>query len=77
MKESMQIVAVAMLLCLLGICSVGCQSGDIKVSPVIEGQKAPHAGYNIGPELYLETGNKVKVTGAVIWINGFDPNDLF
>lgn len=55
---------------------VGCQTGDIKVSPVIEGQRAPHAGYNIGPELYLETGNVVKVTGAVIYIKGFDPNDL-
>ena len=74
MKESMQIVVVVLLLCLLG---VGCQSGDIKVSPVIEGQKAPHAGYNVGPELYLETGDKVKVTGAVIWMKGLDPNDLF
>lgn len=55
---------------------LGCQRGDIKISPVIEGQTATHAGYNIGPELYLEAGDKAKVTGAVVWINGLDPNDL-
>jgi hypothetical protein len=47
------------------------------LSPVVKGQLAPHAGYNIGPELYLEQGDRVIVTGAVIWIEGTDPNDLF
>lgn len=55
----------------------GCQRGDIKVSPVVENQASPHAGYNIGPELWVEQGDTIKVTGAVIWIKGTDPNDLF
>ena len=63
---------VVMMLCML--CS--CQRGDVKISPVIEGQVSPQAGYNIGPELYLEIGDRAKVTGAVIWISGLDPNDL-
>jgi hypothetical protein len=51
----------------------GCQRGDIQVSPVLKGQPAPHAGYNIGPGLYLNKGEPAKVTGAVIWIEGLDP----
>lgn len=67
----LKVLLVMMLLC------CGCQRGDIEISPVIEGQTVTHKGYNIGPELYLEVGDEAKVTGAVIWINGLDPNDLF
>lgn len=56
---------------------LGCQRGDIVLSPVFEGQPAPHAGYNIGPELWVEQGIQAKVSGAVIWIRGTDPNSLF
>jgi len=65
-----------LVVCLAILLIAGCQRGDIKITPLIAGQRTPHAGYNIGPELYLETGNMVKVTGAVIWIKGLDPNDL-
>lgn len=71
MKTRILIVMVA-----LSICIVGCQRGDFRVTPVIAGQAALHAGYNVGPELYLEQGQPAKVTGAVIWIRGLDPNDL-
>jgi len=67
----------AILLILPVILSLSCQRGSIKVSPVIEGVSAPHAGYNIGPDLWLEPGDKVKVTGAVIWIEGLEPNEIF
>lgn len=67
------LVIVAML---ITVVLLGCQRGDIRISPVIQGQPAPHAGYNIGPELYVQPGTPVPVTGAVIWIRGLDPNDL-
>lgn len=67
----------AILICLLVISLASCERGDFRASPIIEGQTTVHAGYNVGPELYLEAGDKAKVTGAVIWIKGFDPNDLF
>lgn len=54
----------------------GCQRGDFKASIVIEGQAAPHAGYNVGPDLYVEQGDPVPVSGAVIWIKNLDPNSL-
>lgn len=66
---------VCLLICLLIFLS-GCQRGDIRISTVFEGQETPHQGYNIGPELWVEQGAPVKVTGAVIWIRGLDPNDL-
>ena len=69
--------AVTILMCLLAISLAGCQRGDFKASPIVEGQPTEHAGYNVGPELYLEAGDEAKVTGAVIWIRGLDPNDLF
>jgi len=47
------------------------------ISPVIDGAKAPHKGYNIGPDLWLEAGDEVKVTGAVIWLEGTEPNEIF
>jgi len=67
-------LVIAMALIVLAL--VGCQRGDFRVSMVIEGQKAPHAGYNIGPDLYVGQGDPVPVSGAVIWIRGLDPNDL-
>lgn len=70
MRKVICVIVLAILLV------AGCQRGDIKVSPIITGQPAPHAGYNIGPELFLETGDIAKVTGAVIWIRGLDPNNL-
>lgn len=65
------------LLVVMLLCIAGCQRGDIQVSPIIEGQPAMHSGYNVGPELWLLKGDSAKVTGAVIWIKGLDPNDLF
>lgn len=65
------------LLVVMLLCIAGCQRGDIQVSPIIEGQPAMHSGYNVGPELWLEKDDPAKVTGAVIWIKGLDPNDLF
>jgi hypothetical protein len=55
----------------------GCNRGDIQVSSVLQGQPAPHRGYNIGPGLWVETGQPVLVTGAIVWIEGTDPNQLF
>ncbi len=55
----------------------GCQRGDIQLSPVFEDQAAPHAGWNFGPDSYLDQGDQVKVTGVVLWLKGTDPNDLF
>jgi hypothetical protein len=69
-----KVIVITMIALSIGL--FGCQRGDFRVSPIIEGQKALHAGYNVGPELYLEEGQPAKVTGAVIWIRGFDPNDL-
>ena len=56
----------------------GCiDRGDMQFTPVMEGQPAPHDGYNIGPDLYLSQGDPAQVTGAVIWIKGTDPNSIF
>ena len=55
---------------------VGCGGENFKVSPVWEGQLAPHAGYNIGPDTYVQPGDKIKVSGLVVWIDGLDPNDV-
>jgi len=65
------------ILCLVSLLFTGCRRGDIQISMVIEGQTTLHDGYNVGPELYLKKGDKAKVTGAVIWIKGTDPNELF
>jgi len=69
--------AIVVIACLAILLAIGCRSGDVKITPVIAGQQAPHEGYNIGSELYLETGSEVLVTGAIIWIKGLDPNDLW
>lgn len=71
-----QFGALVIVTVLIMLALIGCQRGDFKVSMVIEGQPAPHAGYNIGPDLYVEPGIPVPVSGAVIWIRGLDPNDL-
>lgn len=73
----MKVRVLLIVMCLISLAVCGCQRGDFMLSPVVKGQLAPHAGYNIGPELYLEQGDRVIVTGAVIWIEGTDPNDLF
>ena len=65
---------VAILIIVLFTC--GCQTGDIKASMVIEGQPAPFSGYNIGPDIWVIQGQPVKMSGAVIWINGLDPNTI-
>jgi len=52
----------------------GCQTGDIKAQMVIKGQPAPYDGYNISPEIYVLEGQPVPMTGALVWINGLDPN---
>ena len=64
------------LILLVALVLSGCNRGDFKVSPVVEGQASPHAGFNLGPDTWVETGNEIKVTGAVIWIKGVDPNSM-
>jgi hypothetical protein len=64
---------VVIILCLF----LGCSRGDIQLTPVFQGQAAPHRGYNIGPSLWVEAGQPVPVTGAVVRIEGTDPNDIF
>lgn len=69
--------ALLLFICLAMLtCGTGCNRGDLQFSPVIAGEPAPHAGYNIGPQLWLEPGDDVLVSGAVIRITGLDPNDL-
>lgn len=68
---------VVVIVILVAVLIAGCNRGSLKATPVIAGQPAPHAGYNVGPSLYLLPGDTVLVTGAVIWIKGLDPNELF
>ena len=56
---------------------IGCQRGDFKATIVAEGQAAPHAGWNIGPDLWVEEGGLVRLTGVVVRVEGLDPNDIF
>ena len=56
---------------------VGCNRGDVQISPVIEGQIAPHAGWNIGPDMWVPAGQSVRLTGVLIRLEGLDPNDIF
>ena len=70
------LAAVICMICSV-IVFVSCQRGDLKVTPIVEGQAAPHAGFNFGPDSYLQEGRPAKVTGIVIYIKGIDPNDIF
>lgn len=65
------------ILIVLLLIGSSCNRGDVKITPVIENQIAPHAGYNIGPGMYVEPGDLCPITGAVIWIKGLDPNEIF
>ena len=65
-----------LILILMAILLVGCQRGDIKLSPVIQGQPAPHDGFNLGPEIYVYQGQPCKMSGMVLWVNGLDPNTI-
>ena len=65
------------LIILLLLCIVGCNRGDIRISPVLEDSRAPHAGWNISPDMYVQQGGKVPMTGIILWIDGLDPNDIF
>jgi hypothetical protein len=67
------------LILVLVICCflIGCQRGDLKITPVIAGQLAPHAGYNISPEQWTEPNQPVRMTGVIIWIRGTEPSYLF
>ena len=73
MRRSIKI----MLVCMVLVVFAGCQRGDFKMSMVVEGQPAPHSGYNIGPEMYVEQGDPVPMTGAVIYIKGLEPDEFF
>jgi len=64
------VFVLALLVC------AGCRHGDFKAEAVIKGQPAPFAGYNIGPELWVEEGQPCPVFGAVIWVKGLEPNDI-
>lgn len=57
---------------------VGCpQRGDLAISPVFKGNPAPHRGWNLGPDIWVEAGDPVPVSGVVFWLEGTDPNELF
>lgn len=66
-----------LLAVILAVLVSGCRRGDFKMSTIIAGQPATHAGYNIGPELYLEPGDIAVTTGVVLWLEVLDPNDLW
>ncbi len=66
-----KIILISMLIL---IC--GCATNDIKISPAIEGFPVSQDGYNVGPELYVRKGEPAKVTGAVIYIKGTEPEVL-
>ena len=70
------VVTIVVALLVTGLSIVGCMRGDLKATMVIAGQPAPHDGYNIGEDIYVEEGKPVIMTGAVVWIKGLDPNDL-
>ena len=55
---------------------IGCSGGDFKVTPVIKGQPAPHDGYTLSTEIYVEEGSTIAMSGVHIWIKGLDPNDI-
>ena len=65
-----------LILGVLAVVIAGCGGENFTVSPVLEGQAAPHAGWNIGPDSYVQPGAEVKVTGVIVWIDGLDPNDV-
>ncbi len=66
----------ALMAILIGV-AAGCNSSDFKATIVAQGQPAPHNGYNIGPSLWVQQGEPCPVSGAVIWLTGTEPNDLF
>lgn len=72
----MKAILLGIILIVLLLIGSSCNRGDVKITPVIENQIAPHAGYNIGPDMYVEPGDLCPITGAVIWIKGLDPNDI-
>lgn len=72
MKTVWIVTIVAIILIIMG-----CNRGSVKLSPVFEGEIAPHAGWNFGPDSYVQTGDQIKVSGVVFWIEGTDPNTLF
>ena len=73
-----KILLIVVCLLVISLAMVGCsvRRGDFKLSPVFKGQIAPHEGYNIGPELYLETGDIVIVDGAILYLKHTEPNDI-
>lgn len=72
----MKTILLGIILIVLLLIGSSCNTGDVKITPVIENQITPHAGYNIGPDMYVEPGDLCPITGAVIWIKGLDPNDI-
>jgi len=69
--------SVSLLLVIVLLAIVGCNRGDVRISPVIEGQPAPHRGVNFGPDSIVEPNQPCKVTGVVVDLPNFDPNDIF
>ena len=67
---------VILILIIIIVVLTGCQRGDIKITPVIQGQPAPHDGFNLGPEIYVYQGQPCKMSGMVLWVNGLDPNTI-
>jgi hypothetical protein len=68
-------IYLCLTLCLLlSVC--GCNRGSVKISAVIEGQPAPHAGWNFGPDSYVAAGDTVRVSGLLFWLEGTEPNDI-
>lgn len=69
----------ALTICCIFVLLAGCtyDQGKGQVSLVLKGQPSPQRGYNIGRGLFLEKGDIVLATGAVVYWDGTDPNDLF
>lgn len=65
-----------MMVVVICVAFLGCQRSNFKATIVAEGQLSPHAGYNLGPDIWVEQGDPVKISGAVVWIEGLDPNSL-
>jgi hypothetical protein len=76
MRNKWILALAALLVVLTG--TAGCLNrGDFKISPVMETQLAPHDGYNLSPDIWVEEGTPVPMTGVLVYIEGTDPNSIF
>ena len=76
MKQQAIVIDI-IVFCIAMVIIVGCNRGDVRITPVLEGQPAPHRGVNFGPDSIVEPNQPCKVTGVVVDLPNFDPNDIF